>query len=85
MESNIAGFLGFLTYAQSVLIDATHYIKIAFDYTASLRAVLNDLPNPCKPMKVPMALYGRFQSVSSSAGHGRFLPDQKPFKPGQVN
>ena len=47
--SNIAGFLGFVTYKQAVFIGATHCLKITFADAVSLHTVLNVLPNPASP------------------------------------
>jgi hypothetical protein len=46
MDSNIAGFLGFVTYNQAVFIAVTHCLKITLADAVSLQTVLNVLPNP---------------------------------------
>jgi hypothetical protein len=46
VDSNIAGFLGFVTYNQAVFIAVTHCLKIEFAYAVSLHTILNVLPNP---------------------------------------
>lgn len=65
-----------MTYNQAVFIGATHCLKTTFADAVSLHTVLNTLPNPASLLKVPMALYGRFQSVWTSAGCGRLPPDR---------